>query len=179
MSNGETDPPMESPFCEHLNTNQVPTDGEIERIRAHLTPHEEELANRVNTYIAAHRALIPHPRRLPQNLVEEIFLGCLPTHRNAAMSAAEAPLLLGRICSAWRSVACQEFGLPLTSPCLWALVFPVKPIWLPLSIGWSSPHHFPWHFQYWAAGQTSLTSTVYSMPSFDLPPAVARFVFFA
>ncbi|KAJ7910543.1 hypothetical protein B0H13DRAFT_2011981 [Mycena leptocephala] len=113
---------MQSPFQEHFNTNYVPTDAEIERIRAHLAPHDAELArleslihelsiqrDRVKDYIGPHMALISHPRRLPQEIVEEIFLDCLPTDHNAIMSAAEAPLLLGRICSAWRSIA---FGMP-------------------------------------------------------------------
>ncbi|KAJ6484027.1 hypothetical protein C8R45DRAFT_1075323 [Mycena sanguinolenta] len=35
---------LKSPFCEHFNTNYVPTEAGIERIRAHLMPHEAELA---------------------------------------------------------------------------------------------------------------------------------------
>ncbi|KAJ6530266.1 hypothetical protein B0H19DRAFT_904173, partial [Mycena capillaripes] len=117
---------MESPFRQHLNTNYAPTDAEIDRIRAHLAPHEAELArlealirdltaqrDRVKDHVDSHRALISHPRRLPQDLIEQIFLACLPTHRNAVMSPAEAPLLLGHICSAWRSVS---FSMPR----LWA-----------------------------------------------------------
>ncbi|KAJ7646560.1 hypothetical protein FB45DRAFT_890776 [Roridomyces roridus] len=42
-----------------------------------------------------------------------MFVACLPTHRNAVMSAQEAPLLVSRICSAWRVIA-------LTTPSLWA-----------------------------------------------------------
>ncbi|KAJ7634614.1 hypothetical protein FB45DRAFT_909361, partial [Roridomyces roridus] len=38
---------------------------------------------------------------------------CLPTHRNCVMDASEAPLLLGRISSAWRA-------LSLATPRLWA-----------------------------------------------------------
>ncbi|KAJ7603237.1 hypothetical protein DFH06DRAFT_1256622 [Mycena polygramma] len=69
----------ESPFREHFNTNYVPLDAELELIRAHLLPHETELArlakslidqltvqrNRLNDYIEPYRALISHPRRLP------------------------------------------------------------------------------------------------------------------
>jgi hypothetical protein len=106
---------MESTFREHLHTNYVPNDAEIECICAHLAPHEAELArldslireltiqrDRVKAYIEAHRALISHARHLPQDILEEIFLDCLRTHHNAIMSTAEAPLLLSRICSAWR-----------------------------------------------------------------------------
>ncbi|KAJ7646544.1 hypothetical protein FB45DRAFT_890731, partial [Roridomyces roridus] len=41
-----------------------------------------------------------------------IFVACLPTGRNAVMSALEAPLLVSRICSEWRAIA-------LTTPSLW------------------------------------------------------------
>ncbi|KAJ7657297.1 hypothetical protein DFH06DRAFT_1197914 [Mycena polygramma] len=108
----------ESPFREYLHTNYVPADPEVQQIRAHLVPHEAELArleslihelaerrDRVKKYIEPHKALVSLPRRLPQDVVEEIFLACLPTHHNAIMSAETAPLLLGRICSAWRSIA--------------------------------------------------------------------------
>ncbi|KAJ6494268.1 hypothetical protein C8R45DRAFT_987781 [Mycena sanguinolenta] len=126
MSGGGTDPSMQSPFSEHFNTNHVPTDVEIEQIRAHLVPHEAEFArlealiqelaaqrDRVKEYIEPHRALISHARRLPQEIVEEVFWNCLPTRHNAIMSAIEAPLVLTRICSAWRSIAASM-------PRLWA-----------------------------------------------------------
>ncbi|KAF7358051.1 hypothetical protein MVEN_00852400 [Mycena venus] len=126
MSSDTTGTPLESPFRKHFNTNYVPTDADIECIRTHLVPHEAELArleklihelttqrDRVKNYIAPHKALISHPRRLPHDILEEIFLDCLPTHRNAVMSATEAPLLLGRICSAWRSFV-------FATPRLWA-----------------------------------------------------------
>ncbi|KAK7001452.1 hypothetical protein R3P38DRAFT_3049202 [Favolaschia claudopus] len=112
----------ESPFKSQINTNYIPTDPEISQIRAHLLPHEAELArldaliqdlcaqrDRVKDYVDSHKALISHPRRLPQDILEEIFLACLPTAHNAVMSLSEPPLLLGRICSRWRSVA---FALP-------------------------------------------------------------------
>ncbi|KAJ6484832.1 hypothetical protein C8R45DRAFT_1214769 [Mycena sanguinolenta] len=116
-----TDLALDSPFREHLNTKYVPTDAEMERIRAHLAPHEAELVRldrlieslaaqrgRIKSYVEPHRALISHPRRLPQDIVEEIFLHCLP-RKNAVMSVREVPLLLGRVCSAWRSIA---FSMP-------------------------------------------------------------------
>ncbi|KAJ7893197.1 hypothetical protein B0H13DRAFT_1523668, partial [Mycena leptocephala] len=106
---------MESPFREHFATNYVPSGLDIERIRAHLGPYEAELErleslmreltaqrDRLKTYIEPHKALISHPRRLPCDLVETIFIAC-PSQ--CTMSPAEAPLLLGHICSAWRSIA--------------------------------------------------------------------------
>ncbi|KAJ7615667.1 hypothetical protein DFH06DRAFT_1108078 [Mycena polygramma] len=110
---------MESPFREYLDTNYVPTDTEIEHIRAYLEPHEAELARLVSLvrelkdHIQSHRTLISHSRRLPQDILEQVFLACLPTLHNAVMSPMEPPLLLGRICSEWRSIA---FSMPR----LWA-----------------------------------------------------------
>ncbi|KAK6996908.1 hypothetical protein R3P38DRAFT_2654363 [Favolaschia claudopus] len=110
------------PFQSILNTNYIPTDPEISQIRAHILPYEAELAklnafikhlrarrDQVKFYVDSHKALISHPRRLPQDILEEIFLACLPTAHDAVMSPTEPPLLLGRICSRWRSIA---FALP-------------------------------------------------------------------
>ncbi|KAJ7153889.1 hypothetical protein C8R43DRAFT_1001434 [Mycena crocata] len=69
--------------------------------------------DRVRESIESHRALIAPIRRLPDDIVQEVFLACLPRHRNAAMSPEEAPLLLCRICSVWRALA-------LATPMLWA-----------------------------------------------------------
>ncbi|KAK7001470.1 hypothetical protein R3P38DRAFT_3284316 [Favolaschia claudopus] len=108
----------ESPFNELLHTNHVPTDAVIAQIRGHLTPHEAELARldalirdlgakreRIKHYVDAHKALISHPRRLPPELLQRIFVECLPTTHNAVMSVAAAPLLLCHICSRWRAIA--------------------------------------------------------------------------
>ncbi|KAJ7892812.1 hypothetical protein B0H14DRAFT_3125973 [Mycena olivaceomarginata] len=117
---------MESRFSHRFNTNYVPSDEEIECIRTDLVSHTQELAriderirevsaqrDQIQAYIGSHKALISHPRRLPVDILREIFVACLPVDRNAVMSAQEAPLLLGRICSAWRSIV-------LTTPRLWA-----------------------------------------------------------
>ncbi|KAK7001477.1 hypothetical protein R3P38DRAFT_1796530 [Favolaschia claudopus] len=124
----------DSPFYEYLNTNYAPTDSQIIQIRTHLFPHEAELARiesliadltaqraRIKSYIAPHKALISCPRRLPVELVEQIFVDCLPITHNAVMSVKEPPLLLGRICSGWRSIA-------LSSPKLWSSLHIYTPL---------------------------------------------------
>ncbi|KAJ7151795.1 hypothetical protein C8R43DRAFT_1004394 [Mycena crocata] len=108
----------ESPCKEHLNTNYIPTDSEIEDIHSHLVPHEAKLErlnvllsdlsaqrDRLQDYVDSHKALISYARRLPQDILEIIFLECLPTHRNAVMAPSDPPQLLCHICSAWRSIA--------------------------------------------------------------------------
>ncbi|KAF8207900.1 hypothetical protein K438DRAFT_1814570, partial [Mycena galopus ATCC 62051] len=97
---------FESPFREHFTTDYVPSDAEIELIRAHLAPHEAELGrrdphrtslihdltvqrDRVKAHIDSHRALVSQPHRLPEDVIEKLFLACLPTRHNAVMSVAE------------------------------------------------------------------------------------------
>ncbi|KAK6977573.1 hypothetical protein R3P38DRAFT_3295148 [Favolaschia claudopus] len=113
---------LESPFQRYLSTNYIPTDTEIKQIRGNILPDcEVELArlnsliqdltaqrDRVQDYLASHEALISQARRLPQDILGEIFLACLPTGGNAVMSAREAPLLLGHICRAWRSLSFSQ-----------------------------------------------------------------------
>ncbi|KAJ7236423.1 hypothetical protein B0H12DRAFT_1140238 [Mycena haematopus] len=107
-------------------TNYIPSDEEIKDIQTDIVSRSEELArldkrirelsvehDEIQAYIDSQKALISHPRRLPADIVREIFVACLPTRGNAVMSAQEAPLLLCRICSAWRTIA-------LSTPRLWA-----------------------------------------------------------
>ncbi|KAJ7502551.1 hypothetical protein B0H11DRAFT_1854726 [Mycena galericulata] len=117
---------MESQFTHLFHTNYVPTDEETSQIQADLVSRSRELArieerlreltvqrDEMQIYIDAHKRLISYPRRLPLDIVRSIFVACLPTERNAVLSAREAPLILGRICSAWR-------GIALSTPHLWA-----------------------------------------------------------
>ncbi|KAJ6498740.1 hypothetical protein C8R45DRAFT_979686 [Mycena sanguinolenta] len=74
----------------------------------------------LGAYVDAHKALLSPIRRLPHDVIEEIFMACLPTHRNCVMSATEAPVSLGRICSAWRAIS-------LSTPRLWCRLHIVQP----------------------------------------------------
>ncbi|KAJ7765087.1 hypothetical protein DFH07DRAFT_1059019 [Mycena maculata] len=131
---------MSSPFAQKLGTNYCPTDDEVPEIKALLVEPtlkvkdlDDEIAelqkaidklieerDSLVANVEAHRALISPARRLPLDIIQEIFVACLPTHRNCVMSASEAPVLLGRICSAWRSIS-------LSTPRLWASLHVVEP----------------------------------------------------
>ncbi|KAJ7796603.1 hypothetical protein B0H14DRAFT_3887489 [Mycena olivaceomarginata] len=131
---------MASPFAAQLGTNYCPKDEEVLEIKSHLVEPTQRLRrldemiadlqktidklveerDGLGIYVDAHKALISPARRLPLDIVQEIFVACLPTHRNCVMSASEAPVLLGRICSSWRA-------LSLTTPRLWANLHIVEP----------------------------------------------------
>jgi hypothetical protein len=124
---------MVSPFIPQLGTNYCPTDEEVLQIKTLLVEpilRLEQIDNEIadlqkaidklaeereslGAYVEAHRALISPVRQLPLDIIQEIFLACLPTHRNCVMSASEAPVLLGRICSSWRTIS-------LSTPRFWA-----------------------------------------------------------
>ncbi|KAJ7646486.1 hypothetical protein FB45DRAFT_820959, partial [Roridomyces roridus] len=123
---------MECNFADRLVINYIPSQEETAFIQSDLAAKSQELALlensmilrirelcqlsaqrvRLRDYIHSHAALITTPRRLPEDIIREIFVACLP---GAApqMSPREAPLLLCRICSGWRKIA-------LATPALWA-----------------------------------------------------------
>ncbi|KAJ7253541.1 hypothetical protein C8J57DRAFT_1187214 [Mycena rebaudengoi] len=131
---------VESPFRHMLNTNIIPDDAECQQIRdflvdpckeaAHLAEQIarmqkalEELTRKrddLTEFIDAHLALVSPARRLPDDVVREIFVASLPANRNCAISAQESPLLLCTICQSWRSFA-------LSTPRIWTSIHIVSP----------------------------------------------------
>lgn len=124
------DPP--SPFINQFNMNFIPSRTKLEEIN-HIISSALDKRSRIDEKIRRfkiliddlylqqkaldlcieqHRAMISGIRRLPTELIQMVFHYCLPA-RNAAMSAREAPLLLGRVCSRWRQIA-------YTTPTLWS-----------------------------------------------------------
>ncbi|KAF7376643.1 hypothetical protein MSAN_00081100 [Mycena sanguinolenta] len=131
---------MSSPFALQLGTNYCPRDAEAAQIKAFLVEPCLRLKNldgeiavlrqtldklaeerdNLKAYVEAHKALISPIRRLPLDILGAIFTACLPTHRNCVMSAQEAPVILGWICSSWRSIS-------LSMPKLWSRLHIVEP----------------------------------------------------
>ncbi|KAJ7500308.1 hypothetical protein B0H11DRAFT_804914 [Mycena galericulata] len=129
-----------SPFAHILYTNSVPSDSECKGIfdllagprveAADLTQEInrlqsllEELAKQrdhLNHFIDSHLALVSPARRLPDDVVREIFVAALPSDRNAIMSGSEAPLLLCHISQRWRNLA-------LSTPRLWTSLHIIIP----------------------------------------------------
>ncbi|KAJ7983027.1 hypothetical protein DFH06DRAFT_1318495 [Mycena polygramma] len=117
---------MSSPFAAQLGTNHCPKDEELLEIKAllvepslrlkRLDDEIEELQKALDRlaeerdglrlWIDAHTALAPL-------LADYLWMNCV-------MSASEAPVLLGRICSSWRSIS-------LSTPRLCARLHIVEP----------------------------------------------------
>ncbi|KAJ7354564.1 hypothetical protein DFH08DRAFT_47217 [Mycena albidolilacea] len=132
---------MSSPFASRLGTNYSAQDKEIDQIKALLVEPCQKLKDldeeidamrkaldklteerdTLSAYVEAHKALLSPFRRLPRDIIEAIFMACLPTHHNCVMSAQEAPVILGRICSSWRMIS-HSF------PRLWSSLHIVEPV---------------------------------------------------
>jgi hypothetical protein len=104
---------MDSPFAFRLDSNYAATDSEsleIQTLLEHASSRLEvstQLTNEQSAlllFIFKHRALISLIRKLPIEILQEIFIACLPAH-NPFMSRWEPPILLTQICSSWRNVA--------------------------------------------------------------------------
>jgi hypothetical protein len=84
-------------------------ENEIDRVQEVLS----QLCRRrdeISEHISNHRALLSPVRKVPDELLAEIFTYCLPWFsekkaKNNAFLRREAPLLLAQICSRWRTVA--------------------------------------------------------------------------
>jgi hypothetical protein len=143
---------MDSPFTHLLTTNYVPSKDEVHQINKLLVGSVSQFdlldaeilrlqkvidglslkRAQLHSDIVGHRALTTPMRRIPEELLQEIFIRCLPVDHNALMSATQAPLLLGQVCSQWRSVSSS-------TPRLWSslhiAVTEVPPPWI-----WGEPN---------------------------------------
>jgi hypothetical protein len=117
-----------TPFDSFIGTNFIPSESDVQLINDYLVKPLAKItlldleisrlqAERDDIYarVQPYQALLSPIRQLPLDIMERIFLFCLPTQRNPAMSTLEAPLKLGRICSSWRSFA-------YSSPRLWSRI---------------------------------------------------------
>ena len=114
------DPPSESTILEVTESLKAPLN-ELQGIEAEVQRLEELMETMktkrqgVQKIINDHNIILSPVRRLPPDVLHEIFFHCLPTHRNPVMKSSESPLLLTRICSSWRYIA-------LSSPQIWSKI---------------------------------------------------------
>ncbi|KAF7314646.1 hypothetical protein MKEN_00938400 [Mycena kentingensis (nom. inval.)] len=125
-----------SPFAPKLGTNYVPeTDTELAEIYGYvakdvaaLTVLQREMSelqtkldalqsrcHSLQASIDAHRALASAFRRVPEDILREVFAFCMPDEPFALIDAKQAPLLLTHICAEWRQLA-------HSMPALWSAV---------------------------------------------------------
>ncbi|THV00263.1 hypothetical protein K435DRAFT_558724, partial [Dendrothele bispora CBS 962.96] len=122
-----------SPFYHLLETNHAASRAETEHIHEFLRLPEQELQNvdeeiaRLDTllidlrsrkeklvsYIHKHRQLLSPIRRLPPEIIAELFTCCLPAAHPPTRDLSEPPLLLTLVCKQWREIA-------FSTPCLWS-----------------------------------------------------------
>lgn len=136
------DPLVQPPskFLDKLNTNYIPNVEERQEISEYVLTVNQELSqlnvkiiemrsaliqvvrtrDRLQAAANQHQALVSPLRRLPPELLQVIFVHCLPLHRNAVMHSSEAPVLLGRVCSEWRRIS-------LSTPEAWSSLHIVPP----------------------------------------------------
>jgi hypothetical protein len=133
LNENQQDYPVVSSLASHFGTNYTPTDDELLEIRnllvepsVRMLKLEVEMGRKAAEYhaivekhaklmrlVADYRALASPMRRLPVDLLREVFYHCLPTEHNAILSYKVAPVVLTNVCSTWRAVA-------LATPVLWA-----------------------------------------------------------
>ncbi|CAA7263137.1 unnamed protein product [Cyclocybe aegerita] len=114
----------ESPFKDVLHTNHIPSASEIVQINEHIRAPKQRLTEvdaerthlltvlrtlskektALERYILPHAVLISPIRLVPDDVLREIFLHCLAHPYASTMDAHRPPLLLGRVCSRWRTL---------------------------------------------------------------------------
>jgi len=115
------DAPSESTIRELTESLKAPLN-ELQEVEAEIQRLDELMETMkmkrqsIQKRINDHTVILSPARRLPPDVLHEIFFHCLPTHHNPIMKSSESPLLLTRICSSWRAIA-------LSSPRIWSKVY--------------------------------------------------------
>ncbi|KAF6756942.1 hypothetical protein DFP72DRAFT_892788 [Ephemerocybe angulata] len=115
-----------SPFHQWLGTNSILSGQDLVHLDSYLTNQLSTLTaldaeidsltqkrRELSESIDAHKRLRSPIRRLPKELLLEIFIFCLPGRHQPILDESEAPLLLTRICKSWRILA-------MGAPALWS-----------------------------------------------------------
>ncbi|KAJ7601142.1 hypothetical protein C8J56DRAFT_880671 [Mycena floridula] len=98
----------------HLNRLIDTSNDEISRLNAAIDKliTEREM---LQQNVASYKAFLAPIRRLPGDMLRDIFVSCLPMNKAADIAITDAPLLLGRVCRSWRELA-------MSTPQLWASI---------------------------------------------------------
>nr|GAT51979.1 predicted protein [Mycena chlorophos] len=121
-----------SPFLSKLNSFSELSESEISHLHnfiadrtADLSTVDQELADldtvwerlrakraAIENEITIHQSLVAPIRQVPDLILQEIFLACIPVEHNALIHPDHAPLLFGRVCHRWRQLSHE-------TPLLW------------------------------------------------------------
>ncbi|KAF5316823.1 hypothetical protein D9619_006889 [Psilocybe cf. subviscida] len=96
---------------------------QIDKLQSELQEAIQKLEDEKRTltnHFAVYLNIVSPMSRLPEDILRDIFILCLPHERQATMSNTEAPILLTQVTSRWREVA-------VTTPRLWASIHIVIP----------------------------------------------------
>lgn len=181
-----------SPYAHVLHTNYIPSESQQQEIKTYISKPEAKLQNleveivrmraileglesehaKLKQFVDPHKALLSPMRRLVPELLQGIFVRCLPA-RNCAMVITETPLLLTRICSEWRRIT-------LSTPEIWSsLHIPIPRHFPPTDQGIPSVLH---KAKSWLArsGTYPLSVSLYFSESHkdDFPPIIEFLRFF-
>ncbi|THU96894.1 hypothetical protein K435DRAFT_82603 [Dendrothele bispora CBS 962.96] len=100
-----------------VDSSVIPRSREILNLMNELERIERE-RRAIQDLVDAHYASLAPT--VPDDVLSEIFMHCLPETYNATRSLSEAPLLLGQVCRRWREVS-------LSTPRLWTSLHIVIP----------------------------------------------------
>ncbi|PPQ68533.1 hypothetical protein CVT25_005455 [Psilocybe cyanescens] len=115
-----------------------------------LMREEETLCISIKPY----EVVLAPIRRIPSDILHEVFFHCLSTHRNPIMDVTEAPILLTRVCRSWRSIA-------LSSPRIWSKIYipiPIMPLggYYPLIFTLNERENRKWTYMQVAEGRSKM-----------------------
>ena len=89
---------------DECNNSISELDEKLLKMRLRLKELEMQ-RNEADAMLDPYRALVSPIRSIPQGVLSEIFMWCLPDFGYPTMSSSDAPVLLTRICRTWREVA--------------------------------------------------------------------------
>ena len=69
----------------------------------------------LHQFIIEHDSLLAFIRRLPRDILAQIFILCMPNDGMSSFNPERSPLLVGRVCTGWRQVA-------LSTEALWSSI---------------------------------------------------------
>ncbi|TEB18500.1 hypothetical protein FA13DRAFT_1648645, partial [Coprinellus micaceus] len=124
-----------SPFEAILGTNHIPSERDCKLIQEYVNQEEQTLTtyreradelqlslqallekiDATRSSINVHRTIISLSRRIPDDVLREIFIQCLPQNHDATLCPSDPPILLTNICQRWRRVA-------RSTPRLWSSI---------------------------------------------------------